>query len=108
MGRLNLTQKQEAILDYIASVFKSELIQPTYREIAKEFGLASTNAIYDHLIALQKKGWIVMSSDRSRSLKFTSKARLKYGLFWKERNGLVETNSEQPERKEDEKLKASV
>lgn len=51
-----LTEKQEAILDYIRSVQAESGIPPSTRQIQRQFGYSSQNAAMNHLRALAKKG----------------------------------------------------
>jgi SOS-response transcriptional repressor LexA len=53
----NITEKQENILLYISDFIKQYGYSPTVREIGKHFNITAS-AAYDHLIALQKKGYI--------------------------------------------------
>ncbi len=53
-----LTEKQEAILDYIRSVQVERGIPPSTREIQRQFGYESQNAAMNHLRALAKKGQV--------------------------------------------------
>ncbi|ACB77330.1 transcriptional repressor LexA [Opitutus terrae] len=51
-----LTEKQEAILDYIRSVQAQRGVPPSTREIQRHFGYESQNAAMNHLRALARKG----------------------------------------------------
>jgi len=51
-----LTEKQEAILDYIRNVQKERGIPPSTRQIQRHFGYESQNAAMNHLRALARKG----------------------------------------------------
>jgi repressor LexA len=63
----DLTEKQEAVLRYIAEYRMSSGYPPTNREIAARFEI-SLKAAYEHVQALEKKG--AVSRDRlSRSIK---------------------------------------
>lgn len=53
-----LTEKQEAILDYIRSVQAERGIPPSTRQIQRQFGYESQNAVMNHLRALARKGQI--------------------------------------------------
>lgn len=63
------TEKQEAILDYIREVQSSRGIPPSTREIQRQFGYASQNAVMNHLRGLAKKGAIEKIDDRTWGLK---------------------------------------
>jgi len=86
MARRDLTQKQEAVLDFIVLYFKETLTQASYREIAEQFNFKSTNAVSDHMKSLQRKGWLLMGGEaKTKSTRFTPKTKMRYGLFWKEK-----------------------
>ncbi len=53
---------------------------PTIREIGTRFGIASTNGVNDHLMALQNKGLIMPSHQKARAKVLTKKARTLLGL----------------------------
>ncbi len=68
-----LTKRQQAILDYIIGCIRDHGYPPTIAEIGTEFGITSTNGVNDHLVALEKKGYIERSS-KARGIVVTSKA----------------------------------
>jgi len=53
-----LTEKQEAILDYIRSVQAERGMPPSTRQIQRQFGYQSQNAAMNHLRSLAKKGHV--------------------------------------------------
>lgn len=61
-----LTDKQQAMLDYIAHFMRTEGMAPTVYELAEHFGIKSATALA-HLRALQRKGYVNRSS-KARSL----------------------------------------
>jgi repressor LexA len=63
-----LTDRQQEILNYICNAINDEGYPPTLREIADRFGLNSTNGVNDHLVALEKKGYIRRGADKSRAI----------------------------------------
>lgn len=63
----DLTPRQRAILVWLAA----QPLVPTLREIGRQFGIASTNGVNDHLVCLEKKGAIVRSDKLSRSIQLT-------------------------------------
>ncbi len=65
-----LTKRQAEILDYIISMVQEKGYPPTIAEIGTQFGIASTNGVNDHLIALERKGYIERSS-KARSIQVT-------------------------------------
>lgn len=71
MGK-ELTKRQAAILRFIIECIRDEGAPPTIAEIGEQFGLSSTNGVNDHLVALEKKGYIVRSS-KARGIHVTPK-----------------------------------
>lgn len=80
-----LTARQAEILAYIIDRIREDGMPPTIAEIGKEFRIASTNGVNDHLIALEKKGYIERSS-KARSIHVTEKASA--GLYNTDANAL--------------------
>jgi repressor LexA len=66
-----LTKRQEEILDFVVSRVREEGFPPTLKEIAATFSLASPNAARDHLLALERKGFLRRSAEKSRGLTLT-------------------------------------
>ncbi len=64
-----LTPRQRQILDWTRSYIAKHAIPPTIREIGAAFSIPSTNAVIDHLVALERKGFIVRGEMKSRSLR---------------------------------------
>ncbi len=63
-----LTRRQEEILDFVVSRVRDEGFPPTLKEIAERFGLASANAARDHVLALERKGFLKRTGEKSRAL----------------------------------------
>jgi repressor LexA len=63
-----LTKRQEEILDFIVERVREEGFPPTLKEIAGQFGLASPNAARDHVLALERKGFLKRTGEKSRAL----------------------------------------
>lgn len=63
-----LTERQAAILRYLHRHWRTERVLPSMREIAQAFGLRSTNAVSDHLRALERKGYLRRRAKRARSI----------------------------------------
>ena len=76
-----LTKRQRAILQYIIECIRDHGFPPTIAEIGEEFGISSTNGVNDHLLALEKKGYIQRSS-KARGIHVTEKAAA--GLYQSE------------------------
>ncbi len=64
-----LSEKQEAILDFIRATQADRGIPPSTRDIQRQFGYASQNAAMNHLRALAKKGAIEQINGRTWGLK---------------------------------------
>lgn len=64
---MKLTDKQQAILEFIGAFMREEGFPPTLREMAAHFG-HNPRAIFDQLKALEKKGCLRRRSARSRDL----------------------------------------
>jgi len=73
-----LTKRQADILHYIVSSIRDDGMPPTIAEIGVRFSISSTNGVNDHLLALEKKGYIERSS-KARSIKVTEKGAV--GLY---------------------------
>jgi repressor LexA len=64
----NLTSRQAQILTFIEKRVVEAGFPPTLREIGEELGIRSTNAVSDHLKALERKGYLSRHDNRSRGL----------------------------------------
>ena len=64
-----LTEKQEAILDFIRSVQAEQGIPPSTRQIQRQFGYNSQNAAMNHLRALSRKGHLHQNDGGTWGLK---------------------------------------
>jgi repressor LexA len=64
-----LTDQQQAILDFISKTVTSGRACPSQREIAEHFGFASKTAVVSHIDALAKKGFLIQNSRKARSLR---------------------------------------
>ena len=69
----DLTRRQAAILQFIIESIRDHGYPPTIAEMGQEFEIASTNGVNDHLVALEKKGYIERSS-KARGIHVTAKA----------------------------------
>lgn len=65
----NLTDKQRAVLTFIERQIREAGYAPTIREIGHEFGIRSTNGVNDHLVALERKGYVSRVGQKSRTLR---------------------------------------
>jgi repressor LexA len=62
-----LTTRQREVFDFIRAFIRSKRYPPTIREIAVNFGF-SVKGSFDHVKALQKKGFIRCAGNRSRAI----------------------------------------
>jgi hypothetical protein len=65
---IGLSPRQEQILEYIRVSIDDNGYPPTWREIGEKFSIRSTNAVSDHLMALERKGYIVIHRNKSRCI----------------------------------------
>lgn len=71
-----LTKRQGDILLFIARRIRDNF-PPTLREIGTQFKMSSTNGVNDHLVALERKGYIRRPhSMASRAIQLTPKGEL--------------------------------
>lgn len=64
-----LTERQQAILDFIEQCVTEAGFPPTIAEIATAFGVRSTNSVRGHLQALARKGVIELVPSASRGIR---------------------------------------
>jgi repressor LexA len=67
-----LTVRQKEVLDFIAAFHDEHAYPPTIREIAEHFAI-SVKGAYDHVKALEKKGYLRLGENRSRALELVRK-----------------------------------
>lgn len=63
-----LTARQRQILDFVQQYISMHQFSPSYREIAKHFGISSIGAVHKHLQVLKRKNALDFESGSSRSL----------------------------------------
>ena len=63
-----ITDRQKEVLTFIANFTEENVYPPTVREISEHFKI-SIRAVQDHIIALQKKGYLSTEQKRSRSIR---------------------------------------
>ncbi len=69
---MELSARQQQVLDFIEAFLADNGYPPTLRDIGKALGIKSTNAVNDHLAALERKGAISRDRSRSRGLSVVS------------------------------------
>jgi len=62
-----LTEKQQNIFDFLRETISESGYPPTVREIGDRFGITVKGA-YDHLKAIEKKGYIKTQQNKSRAI----------------------------------------
>ena len=65
---MELSPRQQLVLDFIRDFRDRHGFPPSLREIGAALDIGSTNAVRDHLLALERKGAIERSGTRSRGL----------------------------------------
>ncbi len=63
-----LTRKQREILDYLQAAITRNGFAPSFEEIAEQFGYQSLATVHEHLINLEKKGYIRREYNESRAI----------------------------------------
>ncbi|WCL48179.1 transcriptional repressor LexA [Leptospira sp. GIMC2001] len=66
----DLTDKQELVYKFILNSMKERGMPPTIREIGDKFEITAKGA-YDHLKAIEKKGFIKTQKNQSRAIELT-------------------------------------
>lgn len=67
-----LTDRQQAILDFVAAHVAREGMPPTLAEIAREFGFRQARSAQAHLQALEAKGALVLLAGKSRGIRLVN------------------------------------
>lgn len=67
---MNLTQRQQQLLDFLRENQRRNGVMPSTREIQAHFGFASQTAAVSHLKALQRKGVIERLPHKARAVIF--------------------------------------
>lgn len=74
MSLEELTQRQRAVYDLIRDKIQNRGYGPTVREIGESFDIKSPNGVMCHLKALERKGLIRRSPNKSRAIELTREA----------------------------------
>ena len=69
---IELTRKQQQILDFILKWQQTQGVPPTYQEIADRFGFRSLNSVTEHVRLLRRKGHLESDPGKARSLRVIS------------------------------------
>jgi len=65
---MELSKRQQAIIDFIRSEVKAKGYPPSVREIGNAVGLASTSTVHGHLERLEKKGYLRRDPTKPRAI----------------------------------------
>jgi repressor LexA len=71
---MNLSERQQAILDFIRDFSARSKYPPTIREIGRSVGITSTSVVNYNLNILEQKGLIERDREKSRGLKLVGEA----------------------------------
>tara|TARA_R110002049_G_scaffold2750_2_gene21331 strand:+ start:13424 stop:14026 length:603 start_codon:yes stop_codon:yes gene_type:complete len=74
MANSQLTERQQNVYDMIRVLIVDRGYGPTVREIGEHFGIKSPNGVMCHLRALERKGLIRRSPNKSRAIELTHAA----------------------------------
>lgn len=69
-----ITRRQSEVLEYIKSFIDDHHFPPTIREISEHFGI-SVKGAYDHVKALEKKRYLKLDTNRSRTIEVIGQKR---------------------------------
>lgn len=69
-----ITDRQKEVLTFISAYTEENSYPPTVRDISNHFGI-SLRAVQDHILALQKKGFLSQSQKKARSIRVLSDCR---------------------------------
>ena len=74
----DLTDRQQAILDFVAERIQAHGLPPTLAEIAAAFGFRQTRGAHKHLLALQAKGRLTLLPGKARGIRLKARSRSTY------------------------------
>lgn len=67
-----ITKRQKDVLLAVQFHISQQGYPPTYRELAEILNLGSTNAVYNHIMALERKGYVETGFGKARAIKVTN------------------------------------
>lgn len=70
-SNMQLTERQQKVYDLIRELMIKRGYGPTVREIGEHFGIKSPNGVMCHLKALERKGLLKRSPNKSRAIELT-------------------------------------
>lgn len=68
-----LTKKQAEVLHFVKDYLATHEYAPSYREIAEGLGLSSPATVFEHIKALNSKGFLKIDEGEARSVELTPK-----------------------------------
>ena len=71
---IDLTERQREVYRFLRDLIRRRGYGPTVREIGDAFGIANPNGVMCHLRALERKGMIRRSPNKSRAIELTSES----------------------------------
>jgi len=75
MSEETLTDRQLEVLTFLAEFIDEKEYPPTLKEIGSHFGIKNPNGIRNHLLALEKKGFIEKGAERSRAIRIRKRPK---------------------------------
>jgi repressor LexA len=76
----NITERQQAVYEFIREKIRTRGYGPTVREIGLQFGIRSPNGVMCHLRALERKGLILREAGMSRAIQLATEPAHLRGL----------------------------
>ncbi len=64
-----LTKRQSDILGFIQKALSQSGYPPTIREIAAHFKIKSARTVFDHIVSLEKKGYVKRDRGKRRNFR---------------------------------------
>ena len=65
----DITDRQQAILDFVRERIATDAMPPTLAEIAREFGFRQARAAAKHLLALEARGYLTLLPGKARGIR---------------------------------------
>lgn len=73
----DLTDRQQAILDFVTAQVEAQGLPPTLAEIAAAFGFNQTRGAHKHLLALEAKGHLTLLPGKARGIRLQGRNRMR-------------------------------
>lgn len=67
-AKIELSERQRDVLEYIKSQLKQRGYPPSVREIGQALGMSSSSTVHMHLTQLEEKGWIKKDPTKPRAI----------------------------------------